>query len=488
MSDPLSLLPLALAAGAGRIDDFEAGQTVAAGLTLLQRCAPLVRAMAGRRAAILLPTSPQFVTALAACDGRGAVLVNPLAAPPEIAWQFQDAGVGAVFTTRALAARLPGEAASGMPVVLLDDAPRRAAVAIDGRTLDVDLGSHRGLSLEGDAAAVGRDEPCAIVYTSAMAGRSRGAILSHRNLLANGRSTAVAAEMQRDDHALAMLPFSHLFGLTVSCSAPLLAGGRVTTMERFHPIKALQIIEKQGVTQLVGVPAVFGALVQALERRGGGFPSHALRVCICGGAVLPVSLQDRWAELTGVELRQGYGLTEAAPVVLFNRPAHANRRGTLGTPFPDVDVSIRDAVTHEPTSAGIAGEICVRGDNVFMGYVNGATDGLPVVDGWLGSGDAGVQDDDGTVRFVGLLKPMFTRNGFNIYPREIERVVGMLPGVRSVRVWNIPDATRENDIGVEVDGDVTESDVKAWCDAQLSAYKQPSVIQVAFGGSQDSGK
>src|SRR3954471_11146653 len=147
MPDPFSLLALAAAAHGGRIDEFEAQQLIAAGLTLLQRSAPLVRALAGRRAAILLPTSHQFYVALAACEGRGAVLVNPLAAPAEIAFQLQDAGVGAVFTVAPFAARLP----AGVPTVLLDDAPRTARVVVDGTARDVDLGAHFGLDLEAES-------------------------------------------------------------------------------------------------------------------------------------------------------------------------------------------------------------------------------------------------------------------------------------------------------------------------------------------------
>src|SRR5829696_189080 len=225
---PLSLLPLALAAGGGRVDQYETQQLVAAGLTLLQRCAPLVRALQGRRAAVLLPTSPAYVTALGACEGRGAVLVNPLAAPGEVAYQLDDANVGAVFTSTALAARLP----DGTPTVLLDDAPRRARVLVGGRATEVDLGAHFGLALAGEADPPGRDEEAAIVYTSAMAGRALGAVLTHRNLLANGRSCVIAAGNVAEDHVLALLPFSHLFGLTVTATSPLLAGARVTTMER----------------------------------------------------------------------------------------------------------------------------------------------------------------------------------------------------------------------------------------------------------------
>jgi long-chain acyl-CoA synthetase len=474
MSDPLAVLPLALAAGGGTVDAYEAGQLVSAGVTLLQRSAPLVRALAGRRAAILLPTSPQFLVALGAAEGRGAVLVNPLAAPTEIAYQLADANVGAVFTVSPLAARVPGNVVR----VLLDDAPRQARVLSNGDARDVDLGSHFGLRLEGESDAEGRDEEAAIVYTSAMAGRPLGAILTHRNLLANARSTLEAAEQTPLDHVLAVLPFSHLFGLTVTLSAPLLRGARVTTVARFNPITTLEALETHGITEIVGVPGVFAALLGALERAGRRLPSGALRLCICGGAALPVELQDRWFDATGTELRQGYGLTEGGPVCLFNHVRLPNRRGTLGVPFPGVEVSIRDPDTSAPVSPRAEGEICVRGANVFAGYVGGSQDGLPVRDGWLHTGDRGRANDDGTVTFLGLLKPMFTRNGFNVYPRELEQVIGAMPGVRRATVRAVPHPAREHDIAVTVVGDVSEEAVKEWCEERLSAYKQPSDITV----------
>jgi long-chain acyl-CoA synthetase len=131
-------------------------------------------------------------------------------------------------------------------------------------------------------------------------------VLTHRNLIANGRATVEAGAYTPLDHSLAVLPFSHLFGLVVSGVAPLLAGGRVTTMERFNPIKAADLVVRDGVTAIVGVPAVFAALLQAVERRG-GLAGNALRVCICGGAPLAPELQERWHAATGAELRQGTG-------------------------------------------------------------------------------------------------------------------------------------------------------------------------------------
>jgi acyl-CoA synthetase (AMP-forming)/AMP-acid ligase II len=143
-----------------------------------------------------------------------------------------------------------------------------------------------------------------------------------------------------------------------------------------------------------------------------------------------------------------------------------------------VRVEIRDAATGAPLPAGTEGEICVRGENVFRGYVGGATDGLRVRDGWLHTGDRGVVNADGTISFRGLLKPMFTRNGFNIYPRELERVVGAMPGVTRVAVRAIPDAVREHEIALDVAGAVGADDVKAWCEANLAAYKQPLEVNV----------
>ena len=483
MSDPLGLLPIAIAAGGGRVDGFEAQQLVAAGLTLLQRSALVVRALHRRRAGILLPTSPAFFTALAASEGRSAVLINPLAAAPEIEYQIADADIGAVFTTADLARRAP----PFLPRVILDDLPRTVKVVSDGVTRDVDVGSHHGLTLEGDADAPGSNEDAAVVYTSAMSGVPLGARLTHANLLSNARATIEAGAMTSDDRALAVLPFSHLFGLVVSGAAPLIAGGGITTMARFNPARAIEVLESEPISVLVGVPAIFGAIALLLARRGSPLRTERLRLCICGGAPLSVELQDRWHEVTGVELRQGYGLTEAGPVCLFNRVNLPNDRGTLGAPFPGVRVSIR-APDGAELAVGDEGEICVAGPNVFAGYVHAErhvvlpddewSTGLPRVGEWLRTGDLGLRRSDGAFEFRGVIKPMFTRNGFNIYPREIERVVTAMPGVQSAHVHAVPESARENDIALDVSGDVLAADVEAWCDGQLAAYKRPSQINV----------
>lgn len=303
MSDPLALLPLALAAGGGRIHaatgaEYELQQLVAAGLTLLQRSAPLVRALVGRRSAILLPPSPAFFVALAASDGRGALLLDPLALPADIAFQCADANVGAVFTSAALAPFVP----HGMTTVLLDDSPRRARVVCDGAAREVDLGTHHGLSLEGERDVPGRDEEAAIVYAAGPDDTPRRATFTHADLLANGRSTMVAMGNVPGDRVLACRPFAAPLVLATSVTAPLLAGATVTPMERFDPVVAARLFAG-GITEVVGAAADYDAMLSALGRLGAPRTSGTLRLCLCIGE-LPPTLAARWRRVTNVELRR----------------------------------------------------------------------------------------------------------------------------------------------------------------------------------------
>lgn len=250
-------------------------------------------------------------------------------------------------------------------------------------------------------------------------------------------------------------------------------------MDRFHPGRALDIIEQQAVTRFMGVPSMYWALLGAMKRRGTAqFTSHHLRLCLVGGAPVAESLQDAWYDATGVELRQGYGLTEAAPAGTLARADTQNERGAMGTPIHGSEVSIRDSATGALLHDESVGEICVRGPHVFRGYVSSGEQGLHVRDGWLHSGDLGVKHANGTVSFRGLIKPMFTRNGFNIYPREIEQALLRLPGVTAVHAWGIPDADKENNVAVRVEGNASEADIKRWAQQELAAYKVPSHIEI----------
>ncbi|MES2176815.1 MAG: hypothetical protein V4550_03030 [Gemmatimonadota bacterium] len=300
-------MTLAVAAGNGRIRtvapvaEFEAQQLVAAGLTLLQRSATVVRALNGRRAAILLPPSPAFITALAASEGRGAVLIDPRATSEDIAFQCADAGVGAVFTESSLFRGVP----EGMPAVLLDDAPRIARVVSAGLVKEVDLGSHHGLSIDGELGVAGSDEEAVVIYDRADH-VSRATIMTHADLLADSRAANLALGNSADDHVLALRPWTYPFELIVTACAPLLAGARVTTLAAFHPAEAAGVLA-DGVTQIAGDASLYRDLLDAVSSRELDLRNNDLRVCICRNRDISRELRERWLDATGVELHQYHG-------------------------------------------------------------------------------------------------------------------------------------------------------------------------------------
>jgi long-chain acyl-CoA synthetase len=420
---------------------------------------------AGARLGLMLPNAVAMPVVLlgALRAGRSVVLLNVLYSPREVAECLADAGVDTVITVAPFRALLP----SGT-----------RAIVIDAGDAGIGLRADAGASREegpGAAAPAPGDE-AVVIYTAAQRGRARGARLTHRNLAANARATIEAMGLTPDDRVVAALPLMHAFGLTVTLLAPLAAGAAVMPVERFSPVRMLDQLEESGATVFAGVPSMFLALLAVAERREA--LRHGLRVAICGGAPLPWGTAERWEAAFGIPLRQGYGITEAGPVCLFNRVDRPNRPGSMGSPFPGVEAAVHDEAGN-PLAAGEVGELCVRGENVFTGYVGEAAP-PELRGGWLRTGDLAAVQPDGTFRFRGVLKPMFTRNGFNIYPHEIERVLEEEPRVRRVRVCALPVQDKENEIIVYVEPaagvDLAEDEVRSFCRARLAAYKQPGQI------------
>ena len=296
MTDPLSLYHFALAAGGGRIDGVDVPALVAAGVTLLQRSAPLVRALAGRRAAVLLPLGPGVVVAMAASDGRGAVFLDPQATNAELAHQMAEAGVGAVFTMTAMTARF----APATTLVLLDDAPRSARVRSGELVRDVDLGSHHGLMLEGARDAIGLDEECGV---ECVAGKGSETRWSHREILARAHAIRAALGLTPDDHTLVLAPFAPRTAMLAAVGAPLLAGGQVTTMTMDSPHDVMAYVEAHGVTAIVGDVLAFDLLVQSLDAPGIARTAPHLRNAACLGGLGRGTLAERFRDATGVALR-----------------------------------------------------------------------------------------------------------------------------------------------------------------------------------------
>ncbi len=301
MTNPFAYVPFAIAAHGGSVDGMPASQLTMAGVSLLRASVALVRALEGRRAAILMPTSAAFFSALAACDGRAAVLIDPLAAPRDIAFQLADADVGAVFTVRALSHALPARTVHA----LLDDAPARATVIAGDVVREVVLTSHDTLRLDGAPDAPGSDDPGVIVYPSAPEDVPRGAVLTHRTLLAGARATVHETGLAAGDELLALVSLAHPVGLGVAGLAPLLAGARVRTMHRAAPASALELLESGQVTHLAGDRASCDGLLHALVARTRPLAAPALRVAMCVGLPVPRALQESWYAHTRIELRQG---------------------------------------------------------------------------------------------------------------------------------------------------------------------------------------
>ena len=423
---------------------------------------------AGGRLGLLLPNVPAFPTAFYGTlrAGGSAVMLNPLLSTREAAEYLADAGARGVVTVEALEHLVP----PGYPKLCIDPADGAVEAEFDG-----------AVHASAEAAPLPRgDREAAVIYTSAMDGWARGARLTHRNLAANLHGVVEAMQLTADDCVLGLLPWVHCFGLTATLTAPLACGARVVPVERFNPVRVLAALEQTGATVVCGVPAMFVALVSAAEKQG--VPKHRLRVAVCGGAPLRAEVSRRFEAMFGVPLREGYGITECAPVALFNRVDRPNRPGSLGWAFPGVEVTVRDE-RGRVLPPGQAGEICVEGANVFPGYVGDeGRDAALFWDDAFRTGDRGVADGDGSVRFRGVIKAMFTRGGFNVYPREVERALEQDPRIAQACVRAVPDAAKEHDIVLTVvpaaDAELDEAAVRLICRERLAVYKQPGVIVI----------
>ncbi len=244
----------------------------------------------------------------------------------------------------------------------------------------MDLGSHFALDLEGEEDA-GREEEC-LIGVAQRAVPARGVVFTHRNLLALARGAVDAVSLIKGDHVLAAMPWDDLAAFALTLAGPLLAGARVTSMPAFDACQALYNAEGDDVTLLVGSPAMYAAMADALATRATKFAAPALRVCACLGGIADTALQERWHQLTGLELRQAIGVP-AAPLVLFSAPHVPNHRGAFGVPYPGVQVMVHGAQNGVTATAG---ELWVRGDQVCASPfpVNVATSRS--ADGWHATG------------------------------------------------------------------------------------------------------
>jgi long-chain acyl-CoA synthetase len=348
-------------------------------------------------------------------------------------------------------------------------------------------------------------------YTGGTTGTSKGAMLTHLNLVANCLQTKAWSPQLRDGEevTVAVLPFFHIYGLTVVLNMSVVVGGAtLVVLPRFDPAEVLATVQRTRATVLPMVPSMFvglNAAMGAAEARGERVDLSSLRLANAGGAAMPPEVAREFTRCTGLLVHEGYGLSEASPVTHFNPGWMPPREGSIGLPIPDVDSKIVDA-DGRALGPGLVGELCVRGPNVMVGYWNrpdetaralradpvegdaphGQSPDGPFPHGgrgpWLHTGDLARMDPDGYVAIVDRAKDMILVGGYNVYPREIEEVLYEHPAVQEVAAYGVPDAylgeVARAAVVLRPGASATPDALVAHCRERLAPYKAPRTVEV----------
>ena len=395
--------------------------------------------------------------------GKTPVPLNFLQEPATLAAIVADASLDTVLTVAALAEPLR----KLVPAVICCENIRPDAPP--------------ALAAPADAAVPADCDVATLLYTSGTAGAPKGVMLTHRNLLANVDSSVLTADYTEDDVSLGLLPLFHAFGITCTMLLPLLNGAKAVFLPRFSPAAALAQMQDGGVTCIFAVPSIYRLLVQAAAAQTDGPDVRRLRFCVSGGEALGREVAEGFARAFGRPLMEGYGLTEASPVVSLN-PPDAVRAGTVGRPLSWAEVRIA-APDGRPLPAGSEGELLLRGDCVMKGYLNRPDETLRAIDadGWLHTGDMARVDAAGYLSITGRIKEMIISAGENIAPGEIETVLNGHPAVLESAVVGRPDASRGEVphacVVLRPGARASEAELIDYCRSRLARLKVPRGVE-----------
>ena len=388
----------------------------------------------GDRVALILTNGVPFVVAYLAALGLGAVTVplNPTSPAPELEREIAAVGANLVVIDRSCTATWANVDAAAVPTVT-------HVVTTDPAATEDDALVCFDRLLESEPvprADVGTDHLAALLFTSGTAGAPRAAMLTHGNLRANiDQSLSANGHMNGDDVVYGVLPVFHIFGLNVVLGLALTVGATVVLVQRFDPTTALQSIVDRGVTVIPGAPGMWAAFTQLDDVPGDAFAT--VRLALSGASRLPLSVGAAMLDRFGVEVLEGYGLTEASPIVTTSTGAPA-RPGSVGRALHGVEVRLVN--DNGDALVGDVGEVWVRGDNVFAGYLDDPDTTAQVLtdDGWLQTGDMATADDDGYLYLVDRAKDLVIVSGFNVYPAEVEETLASHPDVVEAAVVGVP--------------------------------------------------
>lgn len=419
----------------------------------------------GDRVAYLGPNHPSFLEVLFATARLGAVFtpLNVRLATAELTHQLADSGAVLLVYGEPLESTVADLRAHGCGVRALA-CGELETVAYPDAALD---------------EPVALEDACVILYTSGTTGHSKGVVLTHGNLTWNCFNAIIENDVAGDERALVVAPLFHAATLAMICLPTLLKGGTTVLVPSFDPDSVLEIIERERITLMFGVPTMFEALAD--RPRWADSDLSSIRRLLCGGAAVRPATIGRYLD-RGLDFGQGYGLTEAAAGVLMLGGAHLRTKaGSVGTPSFFTDVQVVDD-GGRPVPRGVPGELVVSGPNVMRGYW-GRPDATErtVVAGWLRTGDVGVVDEDGFFTIVDRTKNMFISGGENVYPAEVEAVLATVSGVSACAVIGVPDE-KWGEVGkalivVGPGARPDEAEVLAQLRVRLAAYKVPKSVE-----------
>ena len=429
----------------------------------------------GECVALLCGNTPYFVVSYLAAVGVGAVVapLNPTSPAPEIEKELAVVQPAVVIIEPAALAtweRIPSDVRHGVRTVMATEGH-----GIEGaHTLDEVFAGDGSV----DSVDVDPSTPAVYMFTSGTAGSPKAAVLTHGNLLSNIEQATAVENMSPSDVTFGVLPMYHIFGLNVMLCNTLAVGASIVLVQRFDPVSTIETLRERGVTVMLGAPSIWMALNQLLDVPADAFAK--VRLALSGAAKLPEQVIHSLSNRFGLRVLEGYGLTEASPVVTTSIDMPFTP-GSIGRPVPGVEVRIVDE-NGDDAFVGDSGEIWVRGPNVFAGYLNDpeATARVLSPEGWLRTGDIAVADEDGHIFMVDRAKDLIIVSGFNVFPAEVEEVLTAHPDIVDAAVVGTAhphtgEAVRAYVVlrpGTHLDEDT----VVDHCRAHLARYKCPSKV------------
>ena len=450
----------------------------------------------GDHVALSCPNTPHFVVAYYAILRAGAVVVplNVLLKPREIAYHLNDSDAVAMIVFEGTAelpmaqmARAACDEVTACRQLIVITLDPHAHSPVD-RAITLSQLMH-GQSPVAETHPSRPDDTAVMLYTSGTTGQPKGAELTHLNMLMNALASRdimlpmLLHGLDQQNVTLITLPLFHSTGQTAQMNAGVAGGYRMVLLPRFDAAAVLHVFEHEKINCWVGVPTMYWALLQHAREHNIDTQKAAasLRLCVSGGAPMPVALMMEFETAFGVRILEGYGLSETAPVACFNQVFRPSKPGTVGPPIFSCEVRVVDA-EDRPLPSGEAGEVVIRGHNVMKGYYKRPLETSEALrGGWFHTGDIGVIDEDGYVAIVDRKKDMVLRGGMNVYPREIEEVLMTHPSVSLVAVIGIPDERLGEEVKAFIvrkpGATITEDELIAWCKEQFAAYKYPRHIE-----------